>query len=334
MATSGTVGATTVDAAALIEDAFRQCGKLPSTVSAELLDSARLVLYRYLSSLVTRGLSLWCVEKQVIGTAAFQAWYPLRRGTSDVLEVLYRLKTDFTGSTISGTGWQGLDAGEDVKVDVASIQFSTASAVALKVSSSADQVTWTDRATFYVQPTATTAWQCCDVENSAEARYWRVATVDGTALPTVAQLTFSSVDNETNMSKLNRDDYVNLPNKTFSVPGGTNVLQFWYDKQIEPRIWCWPQSQGDTDQIVVWGQRLIQDVGALTNTLEVPSRWLEAITLGLSSRVVLSVPPNEVPPGRIELLKERYDEALVQAEDGENDGSPIRLQPNIMGYTA
>lgn len=334
MATSGTVGATTVDAVGLVEKAFRQCGKLPSTVSAELLDSARTTLYEYLASLATRGLSLWCVEKQVIGALPYRAWFALQRGTVDVLSVLWRLKSDFDGSVISGTGWQGIDATDDIEVDVASIMFTTASAVALKVQSSADAVTWTDRATFSTPAAATADWRCCDVNNSGSARYWRIATVDGSALPTVSQIAFSDITYEVPMAKLNRDDYVALPNKNFSVPAGSNVLQYWYDKQMEPRIWLWPQSQGDTDQIVVWGQRQIQDVGALTNTIEVPARWLEAITLGLSSRLALLIPPNELPPGRQELLDGKYELALVGAEDGENDGAPIRLQPNIMGYTA
>lgn len=334
MATSGTVGATTVDAVALVEDAFRQCGKLPSTVSAELLESARLALYKFLASLVTRGLSLWCVEKQVIGVLPYRSWFPVQRGTVDVLSVLYRLKTDFTGSTISGTGWQGIDATEDIEVDVASVMFTNGSAIALLVQSSADQVTWTTRATFSIPTTATTDWRCCDVDNTTAARYWRITTTDGSALPTISQITFSSISRELPMGKLNRDDYVALPNKTFSVPPGTNILQYWYDKQLEPRIWTWPQSQGDTDQIVVWGQRQIQDVGALTNTIEVPARWLEAITLGLSSRLALLIPPNELPPGRQDMLDNKYELALVGAEDGENDGAPIRLQPNIQGYTA
>jgi hypothetical protein len=334
MATSGTVGATTVDAVGLIEDAFRQCGKLPSTVSAELLDSARAALYKFLASLATRGLSLWCIEKQTVGVLPYRAWFALQTGTVDVLSVLYRLKTDIDGIVISGTGWQGIDAGENVEVDVASIMFAAAQTTALTVDSSDDQVTWTTRATFSTPLVATADWRCCDVDNSASARYWRIATVGGGALPTLSQIAFSTITTEIPMSKLNRDDYVALPNKNFSVPAGTNVLQFWYDKQLAPRIWIWPQSQSDEDQIVVWAQRQIQDVGALTNTLEVPARWLEAITYGLSSRLALLIPPNELPPGRQDLLDGKYAESLVGAEDGETDGSPIRLQPNIMGYTA
>ena len=136
------------------------------------------------------------------------------------------------------------------------------------------------------------------------------------------------------MAKLSNDDYVALPNKTFSVPVGSKSLQFWFDKQTAPRIWIWPASQGSVDQIVVWGQKHIQDVGALTNTLDVPQRWLESIILLLACRCAVELPTGELPPGRLEYLEAKSAEHLAQAEDGESDGAPIRLSPNIQGYTA
>ena len=164
-------------------------------------------------------------------------------------------------------------------------------------------------------------------------RYWRVRDTSGT-LPTVGTLTFSTAPYEIPMAKLSNDDYAALPNKTFSVPSGSKSLQFWFDKQISPRLWIWPASQDSTDQIVVWSQRQIQDVGALTNTLDVPQRWLESIILLLACRCAVELPAGELPQGRLEYLEAKSAEHLAQAEDGESDGAPIRLSPNIAGYTA
>ena len=335
MATSGTVGATPVNVTTLIEHAYRRCGKLASTISSELQLSARENLYFLLSDLANRGLSLWCLQKQVLGVTANQVQFPLAVGTVDVMTSLYRTKTDLTGSTISDAGWQGIDlgVGGETAAYNAAITFTGATAPTLVFESSTDGLTWLQQGTFPsgVSVSANT-WICCDAENSPSVRYWRVRDTSGT-LPTVGTLTFSTSPYEIPMAKLSNDDYAALPNKTFSVPSGSKSLQFWFDKQISPRLWIWPASQDSVDQIVVWSQRQIQDVGALTNTLDVPQRWLESIILLLACRCAVELPAGELPQGRLEYLEAKSAEHLAQAEDGESDGAPIRLSPNIAGYT-
>ena len=85
--------------------------------------------------------------------------------------------------------------------------------------------------------------------------------------------------------------------------------------------------------MVIWSQRHIQDVGALSNTLDIPQRWLESIILLLACRCAVELPAGELPPGRLEYLEGKSAQHLAQAEDGESDGSPIRIAPNIAGYT-
>lgn len=335
MTTSGTISATPVDATVIIEHAYRRCGKLASTISSELQLSARENLYFLLSDLANRGLSLWCVQKQVLGVAANQVQFPLQVGTVDVMNALYRTSTALTGSTISGAGWQGLDLGVGVTTAAynAAITFTGATTPTLVFESSADGSTWVQQAAFQSGVTvAANTWICCDADNAPIVRYWRVRDTSG-ALPTVGTLTFSTLPYEIPMAKLSNDDYVSLPNKTFSVSSGSKSLQFWFDKQTAPRLWIWPASQGSVDQIVVWSQRHIQDVGALTNTLDVPQRWLESIILLLACRCAVELPAGELPVGRLEYLEGKAAEHLSQAEDGESDGAPIRITPNIRGYS-
>jgi hypothetical protein len=335
MATSGTVGSTVIDVSTFIEKAYRRCGKLASTISSELQLSARENLFILLSDLANRGLSLWCVEKQVMGITPNQIQFPLRQGTVDIMTALYRTKTDLTGTTISGAGWQGLDLGlgNDTAVYNASIQFASSTTTSLVLESSADQVTWTQRTSFSFATTkAAGTWLSTDADNSATARYWRVRDTSGT-LASVAALTFSISPYETNMSKLSNDDYASLPNKTFSVAAGSKSLQYWFDKQVAPKIWIWPASQSSTDQIVIWSQRHIQDVGALTNTLDIPQRWLESILFTLACRCAVELPDGELPAGRLTYLEAKAAEHLGQAEDSESDGAPIRISPNIGCYS-
>lgn len=334
MATSGTVGQTSIDVTNIIEHAYRRCGKLASTISSELQLSARENLYFLLSDLANRGLSLWCVEKQILGMRANHVTYPLRQGTVDVMTALYRTKTDLTGDAISGAGWQGLDlgAGNETAVYNTTISFAIATTAALVLESSDDAVTWVQQAAFpfaTLQPADT--WISVDADTSRQVRYWRVRDTSGT-LPTLGTLTFSNLPYEIPMAKLSNDDYASLPNKTYAVPSGSKSLQYWFDKQTAPRIWIWPIQETGGDQVVLWSQRHIQDVGALTSTLDIPQRWMESIILLLACRCAVELPAGELPAGRLEYLEAKSAEHLAQAEDGESDGSPIRIAPNIAGY--
>ena len=335
MASSGTLGLTVIDTTSVIEHAFRRCGKLASTVSSELQLSAKENLFLLLSTLASRGLSLWCVQKYVLGVTANQIVYPLDLGVVDVNSALYRTKTDLTGTAITGAGWRGLDLGatNTAPVNTVTLQFTAASAATTVIESSADLATWTPRAALSSGlPVAAGALICGDVDNSLVTRYWRVRDTSGT-LAAVTALTLSTLPVEISMSKLSNDDYASLPNKTQAAALGSKALMYWYDKQITPQVWIFPPLAASGDQIVVWTQRHIQDVGGLSGTLNVPQRWLEAVILMLAQRCAMELPAGELPEGRYELLKNEANEAMLTAEDGESDGSPIRIAPRIRGYT-
>lgn len=336
MTTSGTVGQTVIDVTTIIEHAYRRCGKLASTISGELQLSARNNLFFLLSDLANRGLSLWCVTKRVLGTLPDNAVYDLPVGTVDVLNALYRTQTTLTGSTLSGAGYQGLDLGSGAEAAVSNVavRFTAAATPTLVVEGSSDGVTWVQYAAFTPASAVTAgAWLCCDVDNSAVLQYWRVRDTSGT-LPAVTALTFNNDAYEVPMYKLSRDDYVALPNKTFAASSSSKSLQFWYDKQaVQPRLWVWPVTSGSTGQFVVWTQRHIEDVGDLSNSLDVPQRWLESVILTLACRCAVELPAGELPDGRLQYLESKAAEHLAQAEDGESDGAPIRIVPRIGGYT-
>ena len=90
MATSGTIGQTSITTARLIEKAYRRCGLNPNTLTAETLDLARENLFLLIMSLSNRALNLWCVDMQIIPLVASQATYVLPPGTIDVLNLTLR----------------------------------------------------------------------------------------------------------------------------------------------------------------------------------------------------------------------------------------------------
>lgn len=329
--TSGTVGATVIDVTTLIEHAFRRCGKMPSTVSGEQQLSAVESLFFLLTALANDGISLWCVESTVIPLYAGQIEYVLPPGTADLLSAVYRTQTALTAlAPVSGAGFIGSQFATAVSPSNVQISFTVAGTPALVIESSQDGATWVQVASFPVQQSVLAAGKFLaqDTPNSIAAVYWRVRDTSGTILAGAA-VTFSNNPSEIPMSPLNRDDYWALPNKTFLA---STSLQYWFDKQMAPVMSLWPVPSV-ANQIVVRTHRQIQDVGTLTNLVEVPQRWYEYVIFGLAERLACELPTGELPPGRLEYLQGQAQFQMDRAADGETDGAPIRLLPSIRSYT-
>jgi hypothetical protein len=98
------------------------------------------------------------------------------------------------------------------------------------------------------------------------------------------------------------------------------------------RLWPVPNADAETSQIVLWRQRQIMDVGTLTEELEVPQRWYEAVVSLLAAKLAFEIP--EVDASLIPLLDQKASQALYMARMEERDNSPITIAPNISMYTA
>jgi hypothetical protein len=129
------------------------------------------------------------------------------------------------------------------------------------------------------------------------------------------------------MNQLNRDQYSQQPGKTNL---GETPLSYFFQKNLEPSLSCWPTPSTDENYINLWTHSEIQDVGTLTQQLGIPTRWLETVINQLAYRVALEV--EEVDPTRFPLLKALADESLATVELDETDGAPIMLQPNVSVY--
>jgi hypothetical protein len=73
------------------------------------------------------------------------------------------------------------------------------------------------------------------------------------------------------------------------------------------------------------------DTANLQQDVEVPQRWLNAIVDNLSAKVASETP--QVDPQLIPMLDQKAAMSLQRAWDGDNDGSPIQINPGIGVYT-
>lgn len=328
MSTSGTVGQTSVDVIRLIESAVRRCGKISSTLTPEQLDSAKQCLFWVLVDLTTNhGMTLWCITRLVVPLNAAQTRYTLPAGVEALLNPLLR-----RGSYSTGTAGAVTYAAETAVLS-ASATVSAAGTYTLALDSSPDGATWTARGTSgpWTLSTDSGLQMGVDAEATPAELQWRVRIVTGPVGATITASEFVYAATDIPMSQLSRDDYANQPSKSSS---SSTPLQFYFDRQTPyAQIVVWPVPSITGPQMILWAQRQVQDVGALTDTLDLPQRWQRAVMLKLACEMMHELPANEIDPTRAPDLKDSAATAVRFAEDGETDGAPVVWLPNIGGYS-
>lgn len=329
MAVSGTVSMTVFNTRKVIDHAYRRCRIPPEGISSEQISFALDTLYLILSMLANRGLQLWCIERYLMPLYQAQGLITMPNGIVDILNTNLRtvgVVNQNTNNTTTSTTYTTIFP-TVTQVTTIGIEWSGAS-TSYALETSDNGTTWTTLAT-ESNPNATAntvTW--ADVQGALATSYFRVRATSGTL--NQSQVILANTPNEIPMARLNRDDYVNLPNKAFE----GRPLQFWVDRLLNaPVLYLWPvpSAQFVTAQVVVWVKRYIMDVGTMTQEIEVPQRWYDAIVYVLASRLAEETPT--VDPQMIAILDQKAQRSLLEAENEERDDSPIYLTPNIAVYT-
>lgn len=327
MSFSNTVSQTTFNTRRVIDSAVRRCKVPAQAITAEHIDIAKDQLYLLLSNLANLNVPLWCIEKQIYPLYDGVGEIATDLGTVDILNANLRWLQPLTGTDTSAPTTYTTEFDSATLVSTLGIKWS-ATAVDISIQRSDDGVTWTT-----VQSETVTAsagdWTWFDLDSAVASLYIRVSCSSGTL--GIDALYLGNTPTEIPLSRMNRDDYTNLPNKVFQ---SNRPLQYWFDRQVRQpvmHLWPVPNASAETSQIVVWRHRQIMDVGTLTQEIEVPQRWYEAIVAGLSAKLALEL--TEVDPQMIPLLDGKAASALYEAQNAERDNSPIRMAPNISAYT-
>lgn len=356
MAYSGTIGDTVINVQTLIDHGARRCGKLAEELTSEQLLSARQSLYFALSSLANKGINYWAINKKVFGLSADKYIYAMPKGCIDVLNVLYRTLNRPSGAYTSSAG--GVVANVyDQNVDTFCQQSSANGNISVNYGTnnpiyagsigilpyvsgggsslwsiifeySVDGSTWNTLEDLGQVAVTDNEWIWTDIDPGQSVLYYRVRAYAGTTLA-LREWYVGNNSREIQMSRLNRDDYTNLPNKNFTA---NQPFQFWFDRTVpQPTMYLWPTPSDPFVQMTVWFSRQIMDVGALTDELEIPQRWYEAVVFILAHRMSLELP--QVPMDRVGYLEKMAAQYLFEAEQEERDKSPIYFAPNISVYT-
>ena len=356
MATSGTVGLTTVSVQNLIDDAARASGKLAEELTVEQVQSSKRNLFYVLSSIINKGIQYFAIKKTVIGLNADQYIYNMPVGSNDALNVLYRQMERPSGSYSTSAGGtvanvydgdtstfcQQTSANGNI-----SVNYGTGNPVyigsigILPYVSGGGSATWTITYEYSVDGSTWNTldslgsivvtdneWVWTDIDPGQSVIAYRVRASGGTTLA-LREFYLGNNSREIQMARLNRDDYTNLPNKNFTA---NQPYQFWFDRTIPvPTIYLWPVPSDPFIQMTVWYSAQIEDIGGLSGELAIPDRWLLAVESMLAHRMSLILPA--VPLDRVKYLEGQADRNFNDAEQEERDKSPIYWAPNISVYT-
>ena len=166
-----------------------------------------------------------------------------------------------------------------------------------------------------------------DISGALAYSYFRITTASPFNFTSIV---LGNLPQEIPLGQLNRDSYVNQSNKVF--PGRPSNYYFQRDLP-EPVVYLWPApfSAAEQAQLILWRHRQIMDTENLQQEVNVPDRWLEAIINGLAARVAAETPA--VDAALIPVLEQRAAMSVQRAWDGDNDGSPIQINPGIGAYT-
>jgi len=341
----------------LIDHAARRCGKLAEELTSEQLITAREALGFVMTNLINIGIQYWAIKKEVIGLTADKYIYSLPVGANDVLNALYRTMNRPTGSYSTSAGGTVANVADN-DVDTfcqqtsangsISVNFGTDNPVyagsigVLPYVSGGGSATWTftleystDGSTWNTLENVGTVavtdneWLWYDIDPGQTVQYYRIRASGGTTLA-LREWFIGNNAREITMSRLNRDDYTNLPNKNFTA---NQPYQFWFNRTIpQPEIYLWPTPSDPFVQMTVWYSKQIMDVGELTDELQIPQRWYMATLAMLSHQLALELP--NVPLDRVQYLENQAEKYLNQAEQEERDRSPIYFAVNLVPYTS
>lgn len=139
-------------------------------------------------------------------------------------------------------------------------------------------------------------------------------------LDMVLRRTTNSVNTDTNMSRISRSEYLNIPNKdTKARPN-----QFFFDKQTTPAINVYPTPENSTDILVFNKLVRMDDADTATNTMDLPFRFYPCFAAGLAYYISIKRAPQ-----RTAELKAIYEEEFRRAADQDEDRASFRLRPYL-----
>jgi hypothetical protein len=147
------------------------------------------------------------------------------------------------------------------------------------------------------------------------------STID--VLDVVIRRTEGGTTTDIQMAQVSRAAYWNIPTKNTQ----SRPTQWFLDKQITPKLYIWPASENNTDQLLINRLIRIEDADASANTMDMPFRFYPCLAAGLAYYIALKKAPE-----RVEMLKSFYEEEFARAADQDESRASLFVAPSLRSY--
>lgn len=332
----------------MLTEALERCGIFGPRQNQNHQTSALRSLNLTLADMANNQLNLWTLEQEALELLEGQTDYNLPPGTVDVVGVYRRTYERQLGGTPSttagGVAAYAFDAdfatactqtsadgsiiydygdGNTPSITMVGVRSNTQTAYTLEVSVSVDdgvnyETVWSQRKTTYQKDVTT--WNI--IPSARAARYIKLTETGGATL-SIQELYFATQNKDIEVGRFSQQEYYGLPNKT---DRGTPTAYF-VDRRVNPVVMrIWRPTNGETTTLFYTRIRQMQDVGATSQTVDVPYRFLEAVTASLALRMSVKYSPERTDSLRLEAAA-----AMKAAQEEDDQRTPARF--SIMGYT-
>jgi hypothetical protein len=92
-------------------------------------------------------------------------------------------------------------------------------------------------------------------------------------------------------------------------------------------VYLWPIPENDTDKIKFETVRYLQDVTRSSQNADVSRRFLPCLTAGTAYFMSMKRPGVEA--GRIQMLKQEYEERLLRAQEEDKERASLYIKPRL-----
>jgi hypothetical protein len=143
----------------------------------------------------------------------------------------------------------------------------------------------------------------------------------------VTRTTSGGIPTDISLNRISVSTYANIPTKDQT----GRPYQIYVNRATSsPQITLWPVPDSSTTYtLAYWYMKRLDDAtNPISQTIQVPFRFYNALTAGLAYHIALKRPEVQ---DRISMLKDLYDEAFQLASDEDRDRSSVRFTP-FVGY--
>jgi hypothetical protein len=339
----------------MLEEATSRAGIPPEGITGEHIFQFLRQLNLVFTSLVNQGVQLWKRQYAILPCYLGINQIPTPPGTNDVVTLNRRsLFRQLGTSSFSDSGGVPGNAFDD-NFATACVQTSangsigqgfitstivtnvgvlsgTTGEFALFFEYSNDGVTYTPVDAIDVQWNEVGQWTWFDLLGSpvAGALFWRVRSV-GSVPFGATEIFFGNTPQEINLGRWNLENFSQMPNKA----QGGQVVNWYVNRDLSgPTLYVWPtpDTTAKYDTLTCWVNQNLDPVGSITQALDLPARWYDAITARMARRICRTF--KEADLKRYQTLQQEEMEAIALAVAEERDNSPTEYDLGLQNYTA